>query len=88
MLPLSHNYTETLTFAKAIQNFDINPNQVYLCSFDIVSHFTCIPFVERIEMLKLRIVMTLFDLLSAKAKSYANCYFFKPKTYANCYFFN
>ena len=46
---MSHCISDLLTFAKAMQNLDINPN-VFMCSFDVSSLFTNVPLNETIKI--------------------------------------
>ena len=45
----SHCISDLFTFAKAIQNLDIDPN-VFICSFDVSSFFTNVPLDETIKV--------------------------------------
>ena len=45
----SHCISDSLTFAKTIQNFDTDPN-VFMCSFDVPSLFTSVPLNETIKI--------------------------------------
>ena len=46
---LSHCISDSFTFAKAIQNFDIRPN-VFMCSFDVSSLFINVPLDGTIKI--------------------------------------
>ena len=45
----SHCISDSFTFAKTMQNLDINPN-VFMCSFDVSSLFTNVPLEEIIKI--------------------------------------
>ena len=45
----SHCVSDSLTFAKSMQNLDIDPN-VFMCAFDVSSLFTNIPLGEIIKI--------------------------------------
>ena len=45
----SHCISDSFTFAKTMQNLDINPN-VFMCSFDVSSLFTNVPLDETIKI--------------------------------------
>ena len=45
----SHCISDSFTFAKTIQNLDINRN-VFMCSFDVSSLFTNVPLDETIKI--------------------------------------
>ena len=45
----SHSISDSFTFAKTMQNLDIDPN-VFTCSFDVSSLFTNFPFDETIKI--------------------------------------
>ena len=46
---LSHCISDLFTFAKTIQNLDIDPN-VFVCSFDLSSLFTNVPLDKTIKV--------------------------------------
>ena len=46
---LSHCISDLFTFAKTMQNLDIDPN-VFMCSFDVSSLFTNVPLDETIKI--------------------------------------
>ena len=46
---LSHCISDSFTFAKTMQNLDINPN-VFMCSFDVFSLFTNVPLDETMKI--------------------------------------
>ena len=46
---LSHCISDSFTFAKTMQNLDIDPN-VFMCSFDVSSLFTNVPLDETIKI--------------------------------------
>ena len=45
----SHCISDSFTFAKTMQNLDTDPN-VFMCSFDVSSLFTNVPFDETIKI--------------------------------------
>ena len=45
----SHCISDSFTFAKTMQNLDIDPN-VFMCSFDVSSSFTNVPLDETIKI--------------------------------------
>ena len=45
----SHCISDSFTFAKTMQNLDIDPN-VFMCSFDVSSLFTNVPLEETIKI--------------------------------------
>ena len=45
----SHCISDSFTFAKTMQNLDIDPN-VFMCSFDVSSLFTNVPLDETIKI--------------------------------------
>ena len=45
----SHSISDSFTFAKTMQNIDIDPN-VFMCSFDVSSLFTNVPLDETIKI--------------------------------------
>ena len=45
-----HCIYQSLTFAKRFQNTSINPNNFFLCSFDITNLYTNVPFGETIAI--------------------------------------
>ena len=45
----SHSISDSFTFAKTMQNLDIDPN-VFMCSFDVSSLFTNVLLDEAIEI--------------------------------------
>ena len=45
----SHCISDSFTFAKTMQNLDIDPN-VFMCSFDVSSLFTNVPFDKTIKI--------------------------------------
>ena len=48
-LKKSHCISDSFTFAKTMQNLDIDPN-VFMCSFDVSSLFTNVPLDETIKI--------------------------------------
>ena len=46
---LSHCISDSFTFAKTMQNFDIDPN-AFMCSFDVSSLFTNVPLDETLKI--------------------------------------
>ena len=45
---------DSFTFVKEVRNFTFYPSSVFLCSFDISSHFTDVPLAETIQILRRR----------------------------------
>ena len=45
----SHCISDSFTFAKTMQNLDIDPN-VFMCSFDVSSLFTNVPLDEAVKI--------------------------------------